>query len=129
MTLFSEFYIDEHLKNILIKKDIHIPTYNVLEDENAFQFEERSYVNDDLIPVIEYKITVNKESLHQHQMEWKELFTKHYEQILSGPKTWGSILLDLYTLNGFADKFKKFLQEPIRKRQEEAIEAENSEIK
>lgn len=125
MTSYDTFNIDERLKNTLIKNNIHIPTYNVLEDDNAIQIEETSYVNDDLIPVIEYKITVNKESLHRHQMEWKQVFNQHYEKILSGPKTCGSILLDLYTRNGIANKFMKWLHESFKELQKEALEDDN----
>jgi hypothetical protein len=41
MTLFSNFTIDEHLKETLKSQGIHIPEYNIFEDENAFQFEEK----------------------------------------------------------------------------------------
>lgn len=122
MTLFQNFKIDNDLVDVLEKKNIHIPEYNIFDDNNAFKFEENSCINDNLIPVLEYKITVNKESLHCHQIEWKQLFSAHYEKTLSGPPNWGSILLDLYIRMGILDKFKEYLISPNIKLQREALE-------
>ena len=97
MTLFKNFHVDNELKDSLKNSDrfpegVHIPTYNIFKDEQAIQIEERDYVNDSLVPVVEYKITVNKESLQRHQMEWKQLFKIHYEQTIKNPSNWGSIV-------------------------------------
>ena len=133
MTLFQNFNIDNGLKESLDNSErfpegVHIPTYNIFKDEQAFQIEEDSYVNDYLVPVVEYKITVNKESLQRHQMEWKQLFKIHYEQTLINPSNWGSILLDLYTREGILEKFKNYLLSPIYKLKSEAIEIQQNKL-
>lgn len=121
MTLFAYFTIDENLKEKLEKRRVHIPTYNIFEDADAIQIEETSRVNDDLIPVLEYKITVNKESLHRHKQEWSDIFKTHYQKVLACPPNWDSILLDLYTRRGIEKKFKQYLEYPIYKMQQEAL--------
>jgi len=133
MTLFQNFNIDDELKESLMNSErfpegVHIPTYNIFKDDQAIQIEERAYVNDNLVPVVEYKITVNKESLQRHQMEWKQLFKIHYEQTLTNPSNWGSILLDLYTREGIIEKFKKYLLSPIYKLKSEAIESYQNKL-
>lgn len=49
------------------------------------------------------------------------IFSAHYEETLSSPPNWGSILLDLYTRMGFLDKFKEYLISPNIKLQREAL--------
>lgn len=127
MTLFSHYYIDEDLKETLKNRDIHIPEYNIFKDENAFQFEERSYVNENLIPVVEFKITINKESIQRHELEWKELFSTHYGKVLSGPPKWDLVLMQRYLRENIVDKFRKFILEPVLKFQEEVLEHEDKE--
>lgn len=127
MTLFSHYYIDEDLKETLKNRDIHIPEYNIFKDENAFQFEERSYVNENLIPVVEFKITINKESIQRHELEWKKLFSTHYGNVLSGPPKWDLVLMQRYLRENIVDKFRKFILEPVLKLQEEVLEYENKE--
>jgi hypothetical protein len=124
MTLFERFEIDEELKSPLEKRGVHIPTYNIFEDENAIQIEEVTYVNENLIPVLDYKIIVNKESLHRHKQEWKELFEVHYEKVLSGPPKWGEHLLDLYIRRGIQNKFKNYLEQPMHVIQKELLSNE-----
>jgi predicted metal-binding protein len=122
MTLFSHFKIDDRLANSLKKAGTHIPTYNIFDDKDAFQFEERSYVNENLIPVVEYKITVNKESLHQHQTEWKHIFSTHYGKVLVCPPKWDSILIQQYILQGIVEKFRRYILEPIVELQRKTVE-------
>lgn len=127
MTLFSHYYIDEDLKETLKKSNTHIPEYNIFKDDMAFQFEERSYVNENLIPVVEFKITVNKESLQRHEMEWKELFSTHYGKILSCPPKWDLVLMQRYLRENIVNKFKDFILEPVKKLQDEVLENEDKE--
>ena len=133
MTLFKNFHIDNELKDSLKNSErfpegVNIPTYNIFKDEQSIQIEERAYVNDNLVPVVEYKITVNKESLQRHQMEWKQLFKIHYEQTLANPSNWGSILLDLYTREGILENFKNYLLSPIYKLKSEAIDSYHNKL-
>jgi predicted metal-binding protein len=125
MTLFSNFSIDEDLKETLKSQGIHIPEYNIFEDENAFQFEEKTYVNENLIPVVEFKITVNKEALQDHRSFWKELFAHHYGKILSGPPKWDSVLMERYLRENIVNKFRKFILQPVLKLQEEVLKDED----
>lgn len=127
MTLFAHYYIDEDLKETLKKSNTHIPEYNIFKDENAFQFEERSYVNENLIPVVEFKITVNKESIHRHEMEWKELFSTHYGKVLSCPPKWDLVLMQRYLRENIVNKFKDFILEPVKKLQDEVLENEDKD--
>lgn len=126
MTLYSNFEIDEILEKRLISLNVHIPTYNIFKDNDAIQIEERSYVNDDLIPVIEYKITINKESLHRHQFEWKEVFNHHYQKVLSNPPNWDFILLQSYTIKEIVERFRKYLIAPLCKLQEEILNKDSA---
>ena len=126
MTLFSNFTIDEHLKETLKSQGIHIPEYNIFEDENAFQFEEKTYINENLIPVVEFKITVNKEALQDHKSFWGELFAHHYRKILSGPPKWDSVLMERYLRENIVNKFRKFILQPVLKLQEEALKDEDT---
>jgi predicted metal-binding protein len=126
MTLFSNFTIDEDLKETLKSQGIHIPEYNIFEDENAFHFEEKTYINENLIPVVEFKITVNKEALQDHKSFWGELFAHHYGKVLSCPPKWDSVLMERYLRENIVNKFRKFILQPVLKLQEEVLKDEDT---
>jgi hypothetical protein len=121
MTLFQNFNIDDQLKESLKKNGIHIPTYNIFDDENAICFEEKSYVNENLIPVVEYKITVNKESLQDHRNEWENLFSTHYGKVISCPQNWDLVLMERYLREGILNKFRKYIMQPVMELQHKIL--------
>lgn len=69
------FNLNDPILDLWVKNDNLIrPTYSMFDDPSAIQFKEVSYVTSDLIPVVEYKLIVNKECLHRHRFEWKPFF-------------------------------------------------------
>jgi hypothetical protein len=91
---------------------VHIPSYNIFDDPDAIKFEETTYVNDDLIPVVEYKIIVNKESLHRHRFEWKNVFENIHRCSITPIPTLGS-KLSYYIGEAILAKFRRYLLSAI----------------
>ncbi len=91
---------------------VHIPSYNILDDPDAIKFEEKTYVNDDLIPVVEYKIIVNKESLHRHHFEWKDVFENIHRCSITSIPTLSS-KLSYYIGEALSAKFRRYLLSAI----------------
>jgi hypothetical protein len=71
---FMSFKLDEEHEKSLKQKGIPIPTYNMFEDKNSIVFQQSDVISDDLIPNLVFKITVNKECLHRHLIEWAPVF-------------------------------------------------------
>jgi predicted metal-binding protein len=82
-------------------------------------------LNENLIPVVEFKITVNKEALQDHRSFWKELFAHHYGKVLSCPPKWDSVLMERYLRENIVNRFRKFILQPVLKLQEEVLKDED----
>lgn len=92
--------------------NVHIPSYNIFKDPDAIKFEETSYVNDELIPVTEYKIIVNKESLQRHRFEWKDVFENIHRCSITPIPTL-SYMLSFYIGEAISAKFRQYLLSAI----------------
>jgi hypothetical protein len=112
--LYSTFKLDKDQEETLKQNGVTIPTYNLFEDEASIVFQQSERISDDLIPIIEFKIIVNKECLHRHQMEWKPVFKSHYDE-LSTLENYGERLLQFYIGSALNNEFGKFLNSLIKK--------------
>ena len=119
MSLFSNFTIDEDLVEIFKERGIELPSYNIIEDESAITFEEKDSINKDLVPIKEYKITINKEAATLHYTQWLPIFREHYMKHLSLSEDYCKILLDGYLLQGIERKFKENLLRDVIQKQED----------
>jgi hypothetical protein len=54
-------------ENIKVK----IPAYFLGDNEDDIVITDRDCITDDLIPIIEISISINKESVMQHILEWR----------------------------------------------------------
>jgi hypothetical protein len=119
MSLFSNFTIEEDLVEIFKERGIGLPSYNILEDESAITFEEKDSINKDLVPIKEYKITINKESATNHYSQWLPIFSEHYMKHLSLSEDYCKTLLDGCLLQGIERKFKENLLRDVIQKQED----------
>lgn len=128
MTIYSNFTIDEDIKEVLIKQGIKIPSYNFFDDPEAIKISNTSKISEDLIPVEEIKITINKESYTLHTLEWNPIFVHHYES-LSWNKELANNHFQYYTTKKIMDKCLELLTQDTRKEEEKIrknIEQTNS---
>ncbi len=108
--IYSTFELDKDQEKDLKNKGITIPMYNMFEDENSITFQQTERLSADLIPIIEFKVIINKECLHRHQMEWKPLFKSYYDE-LSTLKNYGESVLQNCIGSAIKNEFGKFLLE------------------
>lgn len=106
-----DFQLDDDIFEVWEERfpDFKRPSYTILNDDGAITLEEVSYVSDDLISVLEYRLKVNKEALVRHRIEWLPYF-RHYKNSfdwsLDFEPEW---MLDVRLKNCIADNFKQLL--------------------
>jgi len=73
----SKLTLDEvrQLKDELQKREYELkttpPAYHMLYDPDNIKISTRNIIDDDLIPRIEYVLSVNKEAIQDHKARWK----------------------------------------------------------
>lgn len=102
---FMSFKLDDEQEKSLRQKGISIPTYNMFEDKNSISFQQSDVISDDLIPNLVFKITVNKECLHRHLIEWAPVF-KHF---CEGFSYFPEMQLQFCIRDALAREFNKFM--------------------
>jgi hypothetical protein len=50
------------------------PEFHILNDPDNIKVSERTYVDENLIPRIEYVISINQEALQDHKVLWKDYY-------------------------------------------------------
>ena len=55
------------------------PTFPKFHIADHIKIEETEYVNDELVPVIQFNISVSKEALQDHKLFWLDYFKKDNE--------------------------------------------------
>jgi hypothetical protein len=101
----DRFKLSEQSKRVLEKDQILIPSYNMFDIPEAVLISQRECITDDLIPVIEYVITVNKEAIKDHTSFWMPVY-RHLHLHLEEQS---SEALSRDIQYGIAEKFKKYL--------------------
>lgn len=109
MTLLSNFTIDSDLEEIYKERGVHLPQYNILEDPEAIKIVETDHVNENIIPVKEFKIVINKEAVARHYNEWNYVFVELYVNSQSHSVDHCKNLMEGYLLSNIASKFRTTL--------------------
>lgn len=99
------FKLSEQSKRFLEKEQIPIPSYNMFDIPEAIVITQRERITDDLIPVIEYVITVNKEAIRDHSAFWFPAY--RYLQLDPEEQTRESLKRSI--LLSIVEKFKNYL--------------------
>ena len=99
------FKLSERSKRVLEKEQIPIPSYNMFNNPEAVLITQRERIPDDLIPVIEYVITVNKEAIRDHTAFWLPVY--RYLHLDMEEQTREALSRNIQY--GIAEKFKNYL--------------------
>jgi hypothetical protein len=101
----DHFKLSEQSKRLLEHNQIPIPSYNMFDTPEAVVITQRERITDDLIPVIEYVITVNKEAIRDHTAFWFPAY--RYLHLDPEEQTRESLIRNIQY--GIAEKFKNHL--------------------
>jgi hypothetical protein len=101
----DRFKLSDQSKCLLEKEQIPIPSYNMFDNPGAVVITQRERITDDLIPVIEYVIIVNKEAINDHTSFWLPV----YEYLHLHLEEQSSESLSRNIQYGIAEQFKKYL--------------------
>ena len=89
------------------------PTPPQLHVANYIKIEETSYVDSNLVPTLQFNISVSKEALQDHKTLWLEYF-KEYEKWSSyGTVPTPEVELKNQIIRAFIDKFDNFIYHKI----------------
>lgn len=89
------------------------PTPPQLHVANYIKIEETSYVDNNLVPILQFNISVSKEALQDHKTLWLSYF-KEYEKWSSyGTVPTPEVELKNQIIKAFIDKFDNFIYHKI----------------
>ena len=90
------------------------PKFPKLHIANYIKIEETEYVNEDLVPTLQFNISVSKEALQDHKVLWMQYFTEYNEYKDSETPT-PDISVKKQIITALVDKFDNYLWNKILK--------------
>lgn len=90
------------------------PEFPKLHITNYIKIEETEYVNEDLVPTLQFNISVSKEALQDHEVLWMQYF-KDYNEYEGYQQQPPEIELKKQIIFALVDKFDYYLRNKLLK--------------
>lgn len=90
------------------------PEFPKLHIANYIKIEETEYVNEDLVPTLQFNISVSKEALQDHEVLWMQYF-KEYNEYEGYQQQPPEIELKNQIIFALVDKFDYYLRNKLLK--------------
>lgn len=85
------------------------PTPPSLHLANYIKIEETSYVDSNLVPTLQFNISVSKEVLQDHKTLWSAYFEEYEKMYPHGTQPNPEIELKKQIIRAFVDKFDNYI--------------------
>lgn len=95
------------------------PDYPKFHIANNLKIEETEYINNQLVPVLQFNISVSKEALQDHYVLWKTYFEEYQKFKSYAEYPTPDVEVKKQIIRAFVDKFDNYLWKKMFKEEEQ----------